>query len=119
MPKEREDLFSKRIVKICKQEYRTICRSDEVLPRDPAMQHKFPIEGYESEKYAKGTVVDVGGGHGAIVFRLAGKYPEMKIIVQDRPEVIARAPKPEKGQAEFQAYDFFTQQKVNGAEWGG
>lgn len=43
----------------------------------------------------------------------------MKIMVQDRLELMSRAPKSEKGQAEFQAYDFFAQQKVNGAEWGG
>jgi hypothetical protein len=82
LPKEREDLFSKRIVKIRKS-IAQFAEAMKFLLVSPAMQHKFAIEGYEWEKHAKGTVVDVGGGHGAIAFRLADKYPEMKIIVQD------------------------------------
>jgi hypothetical protein len=82
----------------------------------PEMYPEFAIEGYAWDKHATGTVVDVGGSHGVIALKLAEKYPEMKIIVQDRPEVIASAPKPATGQVEFQAHDFFTEQPVNGAD---
>jgi hypothetical protein len=82
----------------------------------PMMYPSFAIDGYAWDRHAKGSVVDVGGSHGVIAFRLAEKYPEMKITVQDRPEVVASAPKSEKGQVEFQAHDFFTEQPVNGAD---
>jgi hypothetical protein len=82
----------------------------------PAMRPEFAIEGYAWEKHSKGTVVDIGGSHGVMAFKLAERYPEMKIVVQDRPEVIASAPKPDKGQVEFQAHDFFAEQQVGGAD---
>ncbi|KAF2193341.1 S-adenosyl-L-methionine-dependent methyltransferase [Zopfia rhizophila CBS 207.26] len=82
----------------------------------PAMRPEFAVEGYAWDVHAQGTVVDIGGSHGVIAFKLAERYPAMKIIVQDRPEVVASAPKPEKGQVEFQAHDFFMAQPVKEAD---
>ncbi|ORY66775.1 S-adenosyl-L-methionine-dependent methyltransferase [Leucosporidium creatinivorum] len=72
------------------------------------------------------TLVDVGGGAGAVSLLLAEKAAHLKIIVQDRPEVIKREAKSvwEKsnpsalasGQVQLTAHDFFAPQPVNGAE---
>lgn len=82
----------------------------------PDMRPEFAVEGYAWDLHAEGTVVDVGGSHGVIAFKLAERYPAIKIIVQDRPEVVARAPKHEKEQIEFQAHDFFMAQPVKEAD---
>jgi tRNA1(Val) A37 N6-methylase TrmN6 len=37
-----------------------------------------------------GTVVDVGGGLGAPSMVLARTFPDLKIIIQDRPAVISQ-----------------------------
>jgi O-methyltransferase domain/Dimerisation domain len=39
-----------------------------------------------------GTVVDVGGGHGALVAALLGAHPQMRGVVFDQPHVVAGAP---------------------------
>nr|P0CT89.1 RecName: Full=4-O-methyltransferase 1; Short=Mtrase 1 [Phanerochaete chrysosporium RP-78] len=42
---------------------------------------------------AGALVVEVGGGMGTSAFPLATKYPEMRLVVQDLPDVIAKAEK--------------------------
>lgn len=59
----------------------------------PPFRPEFAIDGYDWSSHASGTVVDVGGSHGVIAFKLAERYPGMSIVVQDRPEVIESAPK--------------------------
>lgn len=46
---------------------------------------------------------------------LVKQFPGMKTTVQDLPEVVATAPKAVE-LVEFQAYDFFTEQPVKGAD---
>jgi hypothetical protein len=83
----------------------------------PAMKSDFAIDGYDWAQHASDTIVDVGGSHGVVAFKLAEKYPERKIVVQDRPEVVASAPqKPELGHVEFRAHDFFKEQPIKGAD---
>jgi hypothetical protein len=83
----------------------------------PAMKPDFAVDGYDWAQHSSDTIVDVGGSHGVIAFKLAEKFPEMKIVVQDRPEVVASAPqKPEMGHVEFQAHDFFKEQPIKGAD---
>ncbi|KAL2650064.1 hypothetical protein R1flu_018192 [Riccia fluitans] len=54
---------------------------------------KLLIEKYDEElKSLKGTVVDVGGQEGAISAGLAARYPQLKFVNLDLPEVIRRAP---------------------------
>ncbi|KAA1477972.1 S-adenosyl-L-methionine-dependent methyltransferase [Dentipellis sp. KUC8613] len=68
---------------------------------------------------AKSVVVDVGGGVGTSAFPLARDFPELKIVVQDRPDVVNDAKKlwstkmPEavtSGRVELEAHDFFVAQ---------
>lgn len=58
--------------------------------------------------------VDVGGGLGHQCELLRQKYPDLRgrVILQDRPEVLRRAP-PIDG-VEFVAHDFFQEQGIQG-----
>lgn len=38
-----------------------------------------------------GIVVDVGGSHGDAAFALTRKYPDLNLIVQEIPEVVANS----------------------------
>jgi hypothetical protein len=46
-------------------------------------------EGYDFSAFRK--IVDVGGGHGALLAKIVQKYPEVRGIVADMPEVVAGA----------------------------
>ncbi|KAK2596543.1 hypothetical protein N8I77_013429 [Diaporthe amygdali] len=61
--------------------------------------------------------VDVGGNMGDRCLELLGRYPQFKghVIVQDLEEVVKFAPAMDG--AEFQGYDFFTPQPVQGARY--
>ena len=73
-------------------------------------------DGYPWETIGAGTVVDIGGSHGDAAFALARKYPDMRLIVQEVPEVVANC-KTEKGvNVEFMEHDFFEDQPVKGAD---
>jgi len=66
-----------------------------------------------------GIVVDVGGADGAVAFELAKKFPSMKIIVQDLPNVIENAQHSritDFPQVTFSSQDFFSEQSVPGAD---
>jgi hypothetical protein len=83
----------------------------------PAMKPYIAVDGFDWAQHVSDTIVDVGGSHGVVALKLAEKYPEMKIVVQDRPEVVASAPqKPELGHVEFRAHDFFRMQPIKGAD---
>ncbi|KAF1938263.1 S-adenosyl-L-methionine-dependent methyltransferase [Clathrospora elynae] len=81
----------------------------------PELRHDFVHE-YDWSRHARGTVVDVGGSKGAIALKLAENYPNMKIIVQDRAEIITHGPRYANTNIEFQAHDLFTPQPVKGAD---
>ncbi|TFY66484.1 hypothetical protein EVG20_g4602 [Dentipellis fragilis] len=75
---------------------------------------------YDWKRLSPGSsVVDVGGGVGTSAFPLARDFPALKVVVQDRPDVIADAKKlwstkmPEavdSGRVELEAHDFFNAQ---------
>lgn len=52
---------------------------------------------------------------GTIAFKLANKYPEMDIIVQERLEIVALADQNARGDVRFQEHDFFATQSVHDA----
>ena len=68
----------------------------------------------------KGTVVDVGGGHGPVSIDLDQRFPRLSFIVQDLPDVVASRPSiPDPDMASrnrFAVYDFLTEQPVKGAD---
>ena len=78
------------------------------------------LTNYPFSSLGPGTVVDVGGSHGAVSCAIARECPELHCIVQDLPETVADGPT--KIPAElaervtFMVHDFFTEQPVVGAE---
>ncbi|KAK4907421.1 hypothetical protein LTR49_023567 [Elasticomyces elasticus] len=86
----------------------------EFLDVFPAEQHL--IEGFQvSETGHEVLMVDIGGGRGHELLRVAEKFPATKgrLILQDLPDVIEQALQSDR--IELMAYDFFTPQPVKGA----
>ncbi|KAL9121280.1 MAG: hypothetical protein Q9187_002165 [Circinaria calcarea] len=63
-------------------------------------------------------IVDIGGSHGSIAIEMLKKFPSLRCIVEDRPEIIADAKVPAQfeGRLSFREQDFFTEQGVKGAD---
>ena len=82
----------------------------------PGNSPSFLIQGYPWASLKSATVVDIGGSEGHISILLAQAFPALKLIVQDRPEVIREAaiklPPHIVGRISFAAHDFFTPQSV-------
>ena len=55
-----------------------------------AMTGPAVAEAYDFSAFKQ--IVDVGGGHGALLAAIAGKHPGPRGVVFDRPEVVAGAP---------------------------
>ncbi|CAI6325081.1 unnamed protein product [Periconia digitata] len=84
------------------------------------LQHLYPVteklvDTFE-ENISPVMFVDVGGGYGQRAMALKKDFPQIpgKIIVQDLPSSIDRAP-PAEG-LEFQVHDFFTEQPIKEAK---
>lgn len=73
-------------------------------------------DGYPWGKISSGTVVDLGGSHGDAAFALAHKYPNLNLIVQELPQVVANAKEREGLNVRFMAHDLFQEQPVHGAD---
>lgn len=90
------------------------------MGRDYSLQHL--IKGYDwaSIDHLGATVVDVGGGHGSVSQALAKVTKHITFTVQDLPGTVEQGRKELPGKFEsrirFMDHDFFTAQKVEGAE---
>ena len=66
-------------------------------------------------------LVDVGGGYGHVSVALTRRYPSLRGLVQDRPEIIAngsvKVPAGLDDRLNFMAQDFFSEQPCKGAEF--
>ncbi|KAL8749667.1 MAG: hypothetical protein Q9184_006719 [Pyrenodesmia sp. 2 TL-2023] len=82
---------------------------------------KHLVEGFDwaalDQKPCGATVVDVGGGHGAVSQALAKATTNTHFVVQDLPGTVEQAakdlPKELQGRIEFVPHDFFTEQPVD------
>lgn len=78
------------------------------------------LDNYPWENLGNGTVVDVGGSHGAVSVAIAQRFPSLHCIVQDLPKVVAdaqtRLPPSFANQVTFMEHDFFTEQPEHGAD---
>ena len=76
------------------------------------------MDSYNWGAVENGVIVELGGSKGDMCFDIAQKYPRVRCINQDRPDVIARVKIPEDlvGRVECVAHDFFTEQPVKGAD---
>ena len=90
------------------------------LAQDPGFSPQHICQNYPWAELAAATVVDVGGSSGTFGIALAEQFPKLKIIVQDRPDVVQVAskqlPEPLKPRVSFMAHDFFTEQPVKDAD---
>ncbi|KAI9694159.1 MAG: hypothetical protein M1822_003430 [Bathelium mastoideum] len=80
----------------------------------------FIFSNFAWDRYAKATIVDVGGGDGTISIALAERLSDLnfRFIVQDLPETISKIqcmPRPEL-RIEYQPHDFFALQTFVGAD---
>ncbi|KAL9106098.1 MAG: hypothetical protein Q9227_008843 [Pyrenula ochraceoflavens] len=82
------------------------------------LERALLMDSYNWGAVEHGLIVDVGGSTGEMCFDIARRYPKVRCINQDLPDVVARANVPEKliGQVECMAHDFFTEQPVKGAD---
>ena len=86
----------------------------------PALNPSFLVDNvsWVAGSFPK-SVIDVGGSHGAMGVEIIRRFPHIeKYVVQDLPDVIAEAHAPDDvaGQLQFQEYNFFTEQKIKGAD---
>ncbi|KAF2678003.1 putative O-methyltransferase [Lentithecium fluviatile CBS 122367] len=63
-----------------------------------------------------GTVIDLGGSHGDAAFALARKYPSLRLIVQELPEVVTNSQEEEDLDVKFMVHDFFEEQLVKATD---
>ncbi|KAI1098865.1 putative O-methyltransferase [Jackrogersella minutella] len=82
----------------------------------PGYSLRHLTDGYSWDSVGSGTVVDLGGSHGDAGFALARKYPNLHLIVQELPEVVANSKEEPGLDVKFMAHDFFEEQPVKGAE---
>lgn len=86
----------------------------------PGFEPFHLLEKYDWGASDRKTVVDVGGSHGIISIELAKKFPQLYIVVQDLPDVIAEGSKnvPDEvsNRVAFMAHDFFLEQPVKNAD---
>ncbi|KAH7312620.1 putative O-methyltransferase [Stachybotrys elegans] len=73
-------------------------------------------KGYPWSSLGAATVVDIGGSHGDVAFELARSFPDLRLIVQDLPKVIAGANQQSGLNVEFMEHDFFSEQPAKGAD---
>ena len=81
----------------------------------PGFENKHMVEGYDWAAVGNGLLVDVGGSHGSLSMAIADRYPEIRCVVQDRPEIVETASVPPAiaNRFEFLAHDFFTKQPLS------
>ncbi|KAJ8121688.1 hypothetical protein ONZ43_g1925 [Nemania bipapillata] len=70
--------------------------------------------------HEKATMVDVGGGHGAVSMSIAKATRKLRFVVQDLPATVSDGarllPTALKGRVSFMPHDFFVEQPVKGAD---
>ena len=86
----------------------------------PGLNSDHVINGFAWGELGDATVVDVGGSYGSLSIAIAKRFPGLRCIVQDQPEVVASArekvPAYLKDRVKFMEHDFFTEQPVKGAQ---
>lgn len=73
-------------------------------------------DGYDWSSVGSGTVIDLGGSTGDAAFAIAKKNPNLNLMVQELPEVVANSKEQEGVNVKFMAHDFFQEQPVKDAD---
>ncbi|KAL9008751.1 MAG: hypothetical protein Q9173_006154 [Seirophora scorigena] len=86
----------------------------------PGLEAHHTLNGYDWASLGERTIVDVGGSHGSLSIAIAEQNPQLRFVVQDRPQVVAlgqkNVPSHVHGRVEFRAHDFFQEQPVRDAD---
>ncbi|KAI8944399.1 putative O-methyltransferase [Xylaria longipes] len=72
-------------------------------------------DGYSWGAIGTGTVVDIGGSRGDAAFAIARQYPDIHLIVQELPEVVAISKEEPGLNVKFMVHDFFKEQPIKNA----
>lgn len=88
----------------------------------PASSLQHVQNGFDWSSLGNGTVVDVGGHLGYCAVAIAQAAPQLTLVVQDRPGVVAMAQEPTtnvvpadlQNRVSFEVHDFFQPQKTRG-----
>lgn len=95
-------------------------RAMSLFSMGPGYSPRWVLEGYPWGSMESGLVVDVGGSKGEYGIKIAQKYPGIKVVIQDLPDVVSKArsnaPQDLGDMVSFMAHDFFTEQPVKGAD---
>ena len=83
----------------------------------PGNLPSYLVGGYAWDSLGDSTIVDVAGSEGHISFAIAEKFPRLKFVVQDLPDVAERAKASPKAtefrdRISFQGHNFFEPQPV-------
>ncbi|KAI1275240.1 O-methyltransferase-domain-containing protein [Xylaria sp. FL0933] len=88
----------------------------KALTSSPEYDVRHVINNYDWYSLGQARVVDVGGSRGNVAIRLAKNFPELKILVQDKEEVVRGAgddvPEDIKDRVSFAVHDIFCAQTV-------
>ena len=82
----------------------------------PDISPSFLIKSFPWKELGTGTVVDLGGSNRSVSAAIAEAFPELNLIVQDKPEIISATKRDEplhESRISFIAHDFFTEQPVS------
>jgi hypothetical protein len=84
----------------------------------PGYLESHLVEGYDWAALGAGTVVDVGGADGYVSRALSKTHPQLNMVVEDLPDVVAAAVRQPCSNPciRYQAHDFFATQPVAGAD---
>ncbi|USP82230.1 S-adenosyl-L-methionine-dependent methyltransferase [Curvularia clavata] len=82
---------------------------------NPMFNPKYILE-YDWSRHTNETVVDIRGSQGQVALEIAKKHPDIRIIVEDRPEIIELAPKDAPSNVSFLEHDFFRPKPVQGTD---
>lgn len=78
------------------------------------------LRGVSFQGIEQPVFVDVGGSEGNICMSLARLRPNMRFVVQDTPQTVSLAqeklPADLHGRVSFEAYDFWTEQRLKNAD---
>lgn len=90
------------------------------VSQQPASSFKHIQDGFDWKSLGEATVIDVGGHVGYCAVAIAQAAPQLHLIVQDRPEVVAMAQEPKttvvpadlQDRVSFEVHDFYQPQKT-------
>lgn len=103
-----------------KERNRRFASAMSVMKNMPGFQPSAALEAYDWSKLGDATVVDVGGSKGDFALALTERYPHIRVVVQDVPDIVAEGRniiQQEPGCAvTFQDHDFFKPQPVKDAD---